>query len=70
MVSEVENDDADLTVDASKTNQEEYGMNISEKEEQKNVEYQETLKIDVKNIDKNIKLIWRPVYEVIDATFF
>ena len=44
-------------------------MKISEKEEQNIVEYQETLKIDVENIHKNIKLIQRPIYEVIDALF-
>ena len=32
--------------------------------------YQETLKIYVKNIDKNIKTTWRAIYEVIDAPFF
>ena len=32
--------------------------------------YQETLKIDVKNINKHIKTTCRPIYEVIDATFF
>ena len=39
-------------------------------EEKKIVEYQETLKVDVKNISKNKKSIWRPTYEVIDVTFF
>ena len=45
-------------------------MNISEKEEQNNVGYQETLRIGVKNINKNIKTSWGPIYEVIDALFF
>ena len=26
--------------------------------------------MDYKNIDKNIKTIWRPIYEVIGVTFF
>ena len=34
------------------------------------MEYQETLKIDVENIDKNKNTIWRPIYEFIDAPFF
>ena len=34
------------------------------------MEYQETFKIDVENIDKNKNTIWRPIYEVIDAPFF
>ena len=34
------------------------------------MEYKETLKIDIKNINKNIKTIWRPIYAVIDAPFF
>ena len=45
-------------------------MNISEKEEQKNVVYQQVSKIYVENIDINIKTIWRPIYKVIDAPFF
>ena len=32
--------------------------------------YQETLKIDAKNINKNINTIWRPIYEVINVVFF
>ena len=47
-VSEVENADVDLNANASKTNKEYDKMNISDKEEQKTVRSQETLKIDVK----------------------
>ena len=36
-------------------------MKISEKEEHKTVEYQETLKIDLKNINKNIKTTWKQI---------
>ena len=61
-VAEEENTDPDLTADASKDD----NINISEKEEQKTVGYKETLGIYVENIDKNIKAIWRPIYEVID----
>ena len=32
--------------------------------------YQKTSKIDIKNIDKNIKKIWRPIYDVIYISFF
>ena len=32
--------------------------------------YIKTLKIDVKNINKNIKTIWRPIYDVIYVTLF
>ena len=70
VAAEVEHSDADLTSDASKTNEEDDYIDISEKENQKNVGYQETLKIDVKNIDKTIKTIRRQIYEVIDITFF
>ena len=52
-VSEVLNVDADLTVDESKINSNDVNMEISEKEEQNTVEYQETLKIDAKNINNN-----------------
>ena len=65
----MENSDPYLFAYASKTNEEDSKMNISEKEAQKTVEYQETLKIDVENIDKNIKTIWIPIYEVIDDLF-
>ena len=34
------------------------------------MEYQKTLRIDVKNIEIYVKIIWRPIYEVIDAPFF
>ena len=54
-VAEVENSDADLTSDASKINEESANIKISMKEEQKSVEYQEILKIDVGNIAKNQK---------------
>ena len=70
MVTEVENDGADLTADASKTNEEYDDIQILEKEEQNTVVYQDTLKIDVENIEKNINTICRPIYEVIDAVFF
>ena len=52
VVSEVANADADLTADASKTNEKYDDMKVLEKEEQKTVGYQETLKMDVKNIEK------------------
>ena len=68
-VAEVVNSDADLTEDVGTINEDDYKMNISMKEEQKNVEFQETLKVDVNNIAKKKKKIWRPIYEVIDAIF-
>ena len=68
-VAEVLNADAYLTAYANKINEDYENMNITEKEDQNTVEYQETLKIDVKNINKN-KTLWIPIYEVIDATFF
>ena len=37
-------------------------------EEQKNLRYQETMKVDVENISK-YKINWRPIYEVIDTSF-
>ena len=36
-------------------------------EEQKKIEYQETMKVDVENIAKTN---WRPIYEVTDTSFF
>ena len=65
----MENDDAYLNADASKINKDDDNMKISMEEEQKTVEYQETLKVDVKNIPEK-KPIWRPIYEAIDAPFF
>ena len=46
-----------------------YNIEISGKQYQKAMEYQETLTVDVKNIDKNKKTIFIPIYEVIDAPF-
>ena len=51
--AEVENDEADLTAGASKINEDNDNMYISNKEGQKTVGYQETLKVDVENIAKN-----------------
>ena len=45
-------------------------MIISIEEEHKTLEYQETMKLDVENITKSKKTIWRPIYEVIHAPFF
>ena len=39
-------------------------------EDQKTLEYQETVKLDVKSIAKNKKNIWRPIYKGIDTSFF
>ena len=44
-------------------------MSILQKEDQKTVKYQENLKIFVKNIDKKINTIWRPIYEVKNNPF-
>ena len=69
IVAELENTDENLNEHASKTIEEDDNTNILEKEDQKTVGYQETLKIDVKNIAKNIKTICRPIYEVINVAF-
>ena len=45
-------------------------MNISMEEYQKTVEYQYPMNVDVKNITNIYIYIWRPVYEVPDASFF
>ena len=66
--AEVENTDAYLTSDASKINEDNDNINISMEEEQENVEYQKTLKVDIKNTTKNRKTVWKPVYEVIHAS--
>ena len=47
-----------------------YNMIISMEEEQNILEYQKTMKVHVKNIAKTKKNIWRPIYEVIDSSFF
>ena len=63
--SEVENAGVDLTAGEGKINEDDYNMKISTEEEQETVKYQNTLKLDVENITKNKKIIWRPIYEVI-----
>ena len=70
VVDEVPNVEEDLTTYASKINEEDDDMSISYQEKKNTVGYQENLKIDVKNINKHIKTTCRPIYEVIDATFF
>ena len=37
--------------------------------QQKSLEYQKTMKVDVENITKNKKTTWIPIYEVIDTYF-
>ena len=51
--AEVENFDADLTADVGKINKDNENMNISMEEDQETVKYQNTLKVDVKNIVKS-----------------
>ena len=53
--AEVENFDADLTADVGKINEDNENMNISMEEDQETVKYQNTLKVDVKNITKSKK---------------
>ena len=48
-------DDVDVTSDLSKINEDDDNMIISMEEEQKNFEYQETMKVDIENIAKNKK---------------
>ena len=64
-----ENVDADVTVDAGKVNEDCDNIIILMEEDQKTLEYQEYMKVDVKNITKNPKNIWEPIYEVIDTSF-
>ena len=49
------NTDAGVTAEANKTDEENSEIVISIKEAQKTLEYQETMKVDVKNIAKNKK---------------
>ena len=45
-------------------------MIISMEVDQKTLEYQERLNIDIENISKNKTKNWRPMYEIIDTSFF
>ena len=63
------NDDSDVNTVANKIDKDNNGMIISMEKEQKTLEYQETMKVEVENISKNKKAIWRPIYEVIHAPF-
>ena len=67
---EVVNYDAYVTADAGKYNEDSDNINTSMEEEHKTVEYQDTLKVYVKNIARNRRKIWRQIYEVIDAPYF
>ena len=55
VVTEKENSDSDLTADESIINEDDENMIISMEEYQNTVEYQDTMKVDVKNISKNQK---------------
>ena len=54
-VAEVENADADLTVDARKIHKDNENMKISLEEDQEAAKHQKTLKVDSKNIAKTQK---------------
>ena len=54
--TEEANADAGVTADVSKMNEDDDKMIISMGKEQKTLEYQETMKVDVKNITKNPKI--------------
>ena len=68
--AEESNDVADVNTESNKIDEDKNGMIISMEEEQKTLEYQETMKVDVENIAKNKTINWRPKYEVIDTSFF
>ena len=70
VVAEVENSHAYLTTDSSITNEDDDNMNIPDKEEQKNREISRKFENICHNFDKNIKKIWRPIYEVTDENIF
>ena len=53
-----------------KTNENYDNMINAMEDEQKTMEHQEIMKVDVKNITKNKKYIWRPIYEFIADSFF
>ena len=45
-------------------------MVVTMKEYKKTLEYQETLSIDIVNIASKKQPFWRPIYEVIENSYF
>ena len=45
-------------------------MVVKMKEEKNNLEYQETMKVDIQNIASKKQPFWRPIYEVIENSYF
>ena len=54
--SKGENDDSDVNVESNKIDEDKNNMVISMEEEQKNLEYQKTMKGDVENIARDKKI--------------
>ena len=65
--AENSNSDSDVTAESNKINKEDYKMIISMESYNKTLTYKETMKVDAKNIARNQKNIWIPIYEVIDS---
>ena len=61
---ELKNADADLTAYVSKINEDDYNIKFYIEEEQNNVKYQNTLKVNVENIAKNKIKIWEQYMKV------
>ena len=67
--AEEANDDAYITEEANKIGEDNNDMIMSMEEEQKNLEYQETMKVYIENISKNKKTTREPIYEGIHDPF-
>ena len=45
-------------------------MVVTIEEEENTLEYQETMKLDIENISSKKQSFWRPIYEVIENSYF
>ena len=45
-------------------------MVVTTKEENITLEYQETINVDIENIACKKQPFWRPIYEVVDKSYF
>ena len=69
-VAEDTNDYADVNAEANEINDKKKYMVVKIEEENKTLGYQETMNVDIENIASKNQPFWRPIYEVIDDSYF
>ena len=67
---EENNYDADENEESNEINDLKKSKVVTIEEEKKTLEYQETMNLDIENIDSTNQQIWRSIYEVIHDDYF